>query len=101
MQKYDILKFKYRLLKPTEAEQADALWSAMSEILWMIGEKSKAIVSLPGDIPHIAHSHKYFQDTVTEKLYLFEITSLDDLQIFLKRYLVYVSLIQFVRLTAY
>lgn len=40
----------------------------MAEILWMIGEKEKATVVIPGEIAHIAHSHRYFQDTVTEKV---------------------------------
>lgn len=40
----------------------------MAEILWMIGEKEKVTVVIPGEIAHIAHSHRYFQDTVTEKV---------------------------------
>lgn len=79
------------LLKPNEAEQALSLYTAMSDILWNIGEKAKAIVALPGEASHIPHSHVYFQDNVTEKLYFFEFTKLDDLQIFMKRYLPYVS----------
>lgn len=82
----------------------------MAEILWNVGEKTKAIVTLPGEIPHISHSHVYFQDSVTEKvygfgtsfwkklinysyfqLYLFELTNLEELQIFIKRFLFYVS----------
>lgn len=80
----------HRLLKPTEAHQTEAMWSTMAEILWNVGEKTKAIVTLPGEIPHISHSHVYFQDSVTEKLYLFEITNLEELQIFIKRFLFYV-----------
>lgn len=57
-----------QLLKPTESDQSEALWNAMSEIIWEIGEKTKAVIVLPGDVPHIPHSHKYFQDTVTEKV---------------------------------
>lgn len=40
----------------------------MSEILWNIGEKTRVIIALPGDVPHVVHSHTYFQDTVTEKV---------------------------------
>lgn len=80
-----------RMLKPTEAQQLEALWQSMANILWTIGERQKVIVVLPGEIPHIPHSHSYFQDSVTEKLYFFEFIQLDDLQIFLKRYLYYVS----------
>lgn len=65
----------------------------MAEILWNVGEKTKAIVTLPGEIPHISHSHVYFQDSVTEKLYLFEIENLEELQIFIKRFLFYVSIV--------
>lgn len=79
------------MLKPTEAQQLEALWQSMANILWTIGEHQKVIVVLPGEIPHIPHSHTYFQDSVTEKLYFFEFIQLDDLQIFLKRYLYYVS----------
>lgn len=57
-----------KLLKPTESEQIMALWNSISEILWNVGEKTKTIVCLPGDVPHISHSHAYFQDNVTEKV---------------------------------
>jgi ubiquitin carboxyl-terminal hydrolase MINDY-3/4 len=66
-----------------------ALWNSISEILWNVGEKTKVNVCLPGDVPHISHSHAYFQDNVTEKLWIFEFTKLEDLQIFIKRYLFY------------
>lgn len=81
------------LLKPTEAEAAQALYLAISDILWNIGEKTKAIISLPGEASHISHSHVYFQDNVTEKLYFFEFTTLDEMQIFAKRYLPYVRFV--------
>ncbi|XP_055606143.1 inactive ubiquitin carboxyl-terminal hydrolase MINDY-4B [Uranotaenia lowii] len=77
------------MLKPTEAQQLQALYLAMSEILWTIGEKIKAIVALPGENSLIQHCPAYFQDNVTEKLFFFEFFSLDELQIFLKRYLPY------------
>ncbi len=76
-----------QLLKPTEFEQVMALWNSIAEILWNIGEKTRTNVVLPGDVPHIAHSHNYFQDNVTEKLNIFEFTKLEDLQIFIKRYI--------------
>lgn len=57
-----------RLLKPNEIQQNEALIAAMSEILWNIGEKSQVTVVLPGDNPHVVHSHSYFQDSVTEKV---------------------------------
>lgn len=57
-----------KLLKPTESEQIMAMWNSISEILWNVGEKTKTIVCLPGDVPHISHSHAYFQDNVTEKV---------------------------------
>lgn len=56
------------MLKPNESQQNEALLAAMSEILWNIGEKLKATVALPGDVPLIAHSHTYFQDSVTERV---------------------------------
>lgn len=59
-----------KLLKPTESEQVVALWNSISEILWNVGEKTKTFVCLPGDVPHISHSHAYFQDNVTEKVKL-------------------------------
>ncbi|XP_037050294.1 inactive ubiquitin carboxyl-terminal hydrolase MINDY-4B isoform X1 [Bradysia coprophila] len=77
------------LLKPNESQQNEALIAAMSEILWNIGEKTQVTTVLPGENPHVVHSHSYFQDSVTEKLYLFQLTKLEDLQIFLKRHLHY------------
>jgi hypothetical protein len=79
-----------KLLKPTESEQINALWNSLSEILWNVGEKTKTFVCLPGDgipnpsfmcfnsslsilnisVPHISHSHQYFQDNITEKVWL-------------------------------
>lgn len=49
-------------------QQIDALLNAMAEILWSVGEKSKVIIPLPGDVIFIPHSHTYFQDTVTERV---------------------------------
>lgn len=59
---------EFRLLKPNESQQTDALIAAISEILWCIAEKVKVIVVLPGETPHIVHSHTYFQDSVTERV---------------------------------
>lgn len=58
----------FRLLKPTDIQQNEALITAISEILWMIGEKSKVTVVLTGETNLIPHSHTYFQDSVTEKV---------------------------------
>lgn len=79
-----------QMLKPTEVDQQTALWTAISEILWNIGERQKVIVGMPGDIPHLQHTNAYFQDGVTEKIYLFEFLSREELQIFIKRYLYHV-----------
>lgn len=84
--------FNFRLLRPADGQQSDALLAAMSEILWHVGEKAKVTVVLPGETPHISHSHTYFQDSVTERLFLFHFNDLEDLQIFLKRYLYFVSI---------
>lgn len=51
-----------------ENQQNEALLIAMTEILWNIGEKTKVIVTLPGETAFIPHSHSYFQDSVTEKV---------------------------------
>ncbi|XP_070505107.1 inactive ubiquitin carboxyl-terminal hydrolase MINDY-4B-like [Chironomus tepperi] len=75
-----------KLLKPTESEQVAAMWNSLSEILWNVGDKTKVNVCLPGDSPHISHSQSYFQDNITEKLSIFEFNKLEDLQIFIKRY---------------
>lgn len=59
----------FRLLKPTESQQNEAVIAAISEILWNIGEKSKVLVALTGESNLIPHSHTYFQDSVTEKVW--------------------------------
>jgi hypothetical protein len=46
----------------------EALWTAIADILWRIGEKSKCFVVLPQDFIHIPQSHKYLQDGITEKV---------------------------------
>lgn len=63
----------------------------MAEILWLIGEKTRVVAVVPGEAAHVPHSTTYFQDSVTEKLFLFEFQKLDDIQIFFKRNLYYVS----------
>ncbi|XP_018910116.1 inactive ubiquitin carboxyl-terminal hydrolase MINDY-4B isoform X2 [Bemisia tabaci] len=75
------------LLRPSRGKQLEALWLAISDILWRIGEKTKAVVCLPQDQPYVSHSLNYFQDSVTEKLHIFEIANLEELQIFIKRYI--------------
>lgn len=58
----------FSLLKPNDSQQNEALLAAMTEILWQIGEKSMVSIVLPGEVAHVAHSHTYFQDSVTEKV---------------------------------
>lgn len=57
-------------MKPTEGQQNEALIAAISEILWNIGEKTKVVIALTGEINLIPHSHTYFQDSVTEKVHM-------------------------------
>lgn len=59
-------------MKPTDIQQSEALIAAISEILWNIGEKVKVVITLTGDTNLIPHSHTYFQDSVTEKVILFQ-----------------------------
>nr|XP_050869154.1 probable ubiquitin carboxyl-terminal hydrolase MINDY-4 [Vespula vulgaris] len=98
------------LLKPSYDRQVEVLCLAISEIIWRcaggfvahnqnssciassnLDTKSvsvpKAIVALPQKIPYLQHSVQYFQDGLTETLHLFEFISIEDLQIFIKRYL--------------
>ncbi|XP_063224611.1 inactive ubiquitin carboxyl-terminal hydrolase MINDY-4B [Bacillus rossius redtenbacheri] len=74
------------LLKPCRARQLEALWTALSDILWRVGEKAHCRVCLPQEEALVPHSHKYFQDGLTEKLHIFEFTNYEDLFVFIKRY---------------
>lgn len=82
-------------LRPSEERQEEALWRACSEVIWRCaggfthkaGEESKAVVALPSDNVYVQHSSKYYQDGITEKLHFFDFKSLEDLEIFMKRYL--------------
>ncbi|XP_015587923.1 inactive ubiquitin carboxyl-terminal hydrolase MINDY-4B isoform X4 [Cephus cinctus] len=94
-------------LKPNHDMQMEVLTSAIAEIVWrcaggnvlqnsgrsaslnIVSNVSvpKAVVVLPQETPYLQHSVQYFQDGLTETLHLFEFTSLEDLQIFIKRYL--------------
>ncbi|XP_063546708.1 inactive ubiquitin carboxyl-terminal hydrolase MINDY-4B isoform X2 [Cydia strobilella] len=82
-------------LRPSEERQEEALWRACSEVIWRCAGgmtpqqagQPKAVVALPSDITYVQHSSTYYQDGVTEKLHLFEFTNLEDVQIFMKRYL--------------
>ncbi|XP_053997356.1 inactive ubiquitin carboxyl-terminal hydrolase MINDY-4B isoform X1 [Hylaeus anthracinus] len=95
------------LLKPSYDRQIDVLTAAIAEIIWrcaggfvvqntgcspnqsVAGNANvpRAVVALPQETPYLQHSVQYFQDGLTETLHLFEFDSLDDLQIFIKRYL--------------
>nr|XP_012229936.1 PREDICTED: protein FAM188B2 isoform X2 [Linepithema humile] len=89
------------LLKPSYDRQIEVLTSAISEIIWrctggfsvstcsnvVSNTVPKAVVVLPQDIPYLQHNVRYFQDGLTETLHLFEFNSLEDLEIFIKRYL--------------
>lgn len=79
-------------MRPTEAQQTEALLSAMTEILWMVGERERVCVVLPGEVAHVAHSQSYFLDGVTEKLVLFWLSGLEEVKVHLKRYMHYVSI---------
>lgn len=57
-----------RLMKPDKAAQTEALWRAISDILWKIGDKKKVIVTLPQETTYVSHSIAYFQDSITEKV---------------------------------
>ncbi|XP_047036546.1 inactive ubiquitin carboxyl-terminal hydrolase MINDY-4B [Helicoverpa zea] len=83
-------------LRPSEERQEEALWRACSEVIWRCGgggntgqaaADPKAVVGLPSGNNYVQHSSQYYHDGVTEKLHIFEFTTLEDLQIFLKRYL--------------
>ncbi|XP_043480672.1 inactive ubiquitin carboxyl-terminal hydrolase MINDY-4B [Leptopilina heterotoma] len=94
------------LLKPNYDQQMEVLACAIAEIIWRCAggfatqsassvnlntvsniSIPKAIVTLPQETPYLQHSVQYFQDGLTETLHLFEFTSLEDLEIFIKRYL--------------
>ncbi|XP_045503826.1 inactive ubiquitin carboxyl-terminal hydrolase MINDY-4B [Colias croceus] len=76
-------------LRPSEERQEEALWRACSEVIWRCAgsNEPKAMLALPTDHTYVQHSSNYYQDGITEKLHLFEFKSLEDLQIFIKRYL--------------
>ncbi|KAK6644532.1 hypothetical protein RUM43_000799 [Polyplax serrata] len=54
------------LLKPNKRQQTEALWSALSTIIWMVGEKKNCCVCLPRDSSSPQNTSAYFADGVTE-----------------------------------
>ncbi|XP_076238324.1 inactive ubiquitin carboxyl-terminal hydrolase MINDY-4B [Calliopsis andreniformis] len=93
------------LLKPSYDRQIDVLTAAIAEIIWrcaggfvaqstsqsqsVAGNTNvlRAVVVLPQETSYMQHNVQYFQDGLTETLHLFEFESLEDLEIFIKRYL--------------
>ncbi|KAG7199210.1 hypothetical protein KM043_018081 [Ampulex compressa] len=95
------------LLKPMYDRQIEGLTAAIAEIIWrcaggftsqsgscsysqnLMSDQTvpKAVVALPQETPYLQHSVGYFQDGLTETLHLFEFSALEDLHIFVKRYL--------------
>ncbi|KAH0946994.1 hypothetical protein HN011_007128 [Eciton burchellii] len=87
------------LLKPSYDRQIEVLASAIADIIWRCTDGfsvstcpnvvtvPKAVVVLPQDTSYLQHSVHYFQDGLTETLHLFEFNSLEDLEIFIRRYL--------------
>ncbi|CAD7081547.1 unnamed protein product [Hermetia illucens] len=73
------------LLRPNAQQQTEALLATMVEILMIIAEKSKVTIVLPGNEAYIPHSISYFQDSVTEKLHLYEMKKPDEILAFLRR----------------
>uniref|UniRef100_A0A8D9AMJ4 Ubiquitin carboxyl-terminal hydrolase MINDY n=2 Tax=Cacopsylla melanoneura TaxID=428564 RepID=A0A8D9AMJ4_9HEMI len=74
------------LLKPSRHKQLEALYLSLSDILWRVGERVKVTLALPSENIYVPHSLQYFTDTITEKLMLFEVSDIDELQILIKRY---------------
>ncbi|XP_020288125.1 protein FAM188B2 isoform X1 [Pseudomyrmex gracilis] len=98
----DVRASSETLLKPSYDRQIEVLTFAIAEIIWrsaggfsvsacpnVVGNNTvpKAVIALPQDTPYLQHSAHYFQDGLTETLHLFEFNSLEDLEIFVKRYL--------------
>ncbi|XP_060813326.1 inactive ubiquitin carboxyl-terminal hydrolase MINDY-4B isoform X2 [Bombus pascuorum] len=95
------------MLKPSYDRQIDVLTLTIAEIIWRCAggfavqstgyspnqsvtgnaNAPRAVVALPQETPYVQHSVQYFQDGLTETLHLFEFDSLEDLEIFIKRYL--------------
>ncbi|XP_055377173.1 inactive ubiquitin carboxyl-terminal hydrolase MINDY-4B [Condylostylus longicornis] len=73
------------VLKPNEAQQTEALVSSLTEILNLIADKNKVYVVLPSEESYIPHSITYFQDSVTEKLHIFELRRGEETQMFMKK----------------
>ncbi|KAH8309703.1 hypothetical protein KR067_000401 [Drosophila pandora] len=73
-------------LLATAEMQREALFCALLEILRTISDKGKVTIVLPSeDEVFVDHSACYFHDSVTEKLYVFNLSPNEELEFFLKR----------------
>ncbi|XP_017089935.1 inactive ubiquitin carboxyl-terminal hydrolase MINDY-4B [Drosophila bipectinata] len=73
-------------LLATAEMQREALFCALLEILRTISDKGKVTIVLPSeDETFVDHSACYFHDSVTEKLYVFNLSPNEELEYFLKR----------------
>ncbi|CAF0710078.1 unnamed protein product [Brachionus calyciflorus] len=83
---------KRKILKPNDVEKRDVLIRTIIEILWVAGEKNYACVVLNSgtncfdfSAKDIGQKSKYFGDGITERLHIYEFTSLVKLEEFVKK----------------
>lgn len=81
-----IKEFDPNLLTPSHLAQMNILMISISDMLWKIGGKIRAIVSLPlGKKSNFTSDYNYKDDDITEEMELFKFTKIDDLKLFIKQ----------------
>ncbi|XP_047490962.1 inactive ubiquitin carboxyl-terminal hydrolase MINDY-4B-like [Penaeus chinensis] len=75
------------LLKASAKSQEDCLVGALSDILWKVGDRQRAVLCLTQDEVHVNDSQLYRGDGCTERIHTFEFRKQDELTFNLKKYL--------------
>ncbi|KAL4220105.1 FAM188B2-like [Mactra antiquata] len=74
-------------LQPNDFERRKALCSAICDVLWQAGGRSRCCICLQQDQAFFDTDYTYRVDGITEKLNLYEFKKYQDLEIFTKRHL--------------
>ncbi|XP_041353271.1 probable ubiquitin carboxyl-terminal hydrolase MINDY-4 isoform X2 [Gigantopelta aegis] len=77
--------FALNALQPNSYERRRAFVSAVSEMLWQAGDRQRCSVCLMQEESCFGPDYRYRADRITEKLYIFDFSNLEDLQTFIRR----------------
>lgn len=74
-------------LRPSNTTRRKCLVLAIAEILWRAGEEKQAIIAISSGTKHFIPARQYKSEGVLEKITLFTVDNVKDLQLFLEQHI--------------